>query len=115
MQLFERAVGLDGIGRVQRTRRFEGDIRRKLSSGLHHMGTMRMSDDPQFGVVDPNCRVFGSRNLYVASSSVFPRVGYSNPTLTIVALVDRLARHFVERCQRFHHVHVDIHALAVAA
>jgi choline dehydrogenase-like flavoprotein len=93
MQLFERAVGRDGLGRVQRTRRFQGDIRRNLTGGMHHMGTTRMSDDPRFGVVDPHCRVFGSRNLYVAGSSVFPRVGYSNPTLTIVALADRLARH----------------------
>jgi len=93
MQLFERAVGQEGLGRIQRTRRFEGEIRRKLSVGMHHMGTTRMSDDPQFGVVDPNCRVFGSSNLYVTGSSVFPRVGYTNPTLTIIALVDRLARH----------------------
>lgn len=94
VHLFERAVGRDGLGRVQRTRRFEGDIRRNLSSGMHHMGTTRMADDPRFGVVDPDCRVFGSSNLYMAGSSVFPRVGYSNPTLTLVALADRLARHF---------------------
>jgi len=93
MRQFELAVGRRGLGRVQRTRRFEGDIRRKLSVGMHHMGTTRMSDHPDFGVVDTNCRVWGSSNLYIASSSVFPRVGYSNPTLTILALADRLARH----------------------
>jgi len=93
VNLFERAVGRDGLGRVQRTRWFKGDIRRNLSPGMHHMGTTRMSDDPRFGVVNPDCLVFGSNNLYVAGSSVFPRVGYSNPTLTLVALADRLARH----------------------
>jgi choline dehydrogenase-like flavoprotein len=93
VNLFERAVGRDGLGRVQRTRWFEGDIRRNLSGGMHHMGTTRMSDDPRFGVVDPNCLVFGSKNLFIAGSSVFPRVGYSNPTLTLIALADRLARH----------------------
>ena len=90
---FELGVGRRGLGRVQRTRRFEGEIRRKLSVGWHHMGTTRMSDHHDFGVVDTNCRVWGSSNLYVASSSVFPRVGYSNPTLTILALADRMARH----------------------
>jgi choline dehydrogenase-like flavoprotein len=81
------------MGRLQRTRRFEGEYRERLTGGMHHMGTTRMSDTEQCGVVDPDCRVYGSENLYVAGSSVFPRVGYANPTLTIVALAERLARH----------------------
>jgi choline dehydrogenase-like flavoprotein len=93
MRLFELAVGREGLGRVKRTRRFENEVRYKLSGGMHHMGTTRMSDDPMFGVVDADCRVFGSKNLYIAGSSVFPRVGYTNPTLAILALADRLARH----------------------
>lgn len=93
---FERAVGMQGAGRVQRSRRFIEEYRVNLSVGMHHMGTTRMSDNPRFGVVDPDCRVYGSANLYVASSSVFPRVGYSNPTLAILAFVDRLASHFLE-------------------
>ncbi|HSK38127.1 MAG TPA: GMC oxidoreductase [Arenibaculum sp.] len=36
------------------------------------MGTTRMADSPARGVVDPDCRVFGTGNLYVASSAVFP-------------------------------------------
>jgi choline dehydrogenase-like flavoprotein len=57
------------------------------------MGTTRMATDPKHGVVDADLRVHGVDNLYVASSSVFPTVGYSNPTLTIVALALRLADH----------------------
>ena len=52
-----------------------------------------MSRDPADGVVDPDCRVHGLQNLYVAGSSVFPTSGYSNPTLTIIALALRLADH----------------------
>jgi choline dehydrogenase-like flavoprotein len=59
----------------------------------HHMGTTRMSATPNAGVVDPNCRIFGVRNLYVAGSAVFPSAGHANPTLTIVALSLRLAEH----------------------
>ncbi len=59
----------------------------------HHIGTTRMSRDPRTGVVDADCRVHGIENLFVAGSSVFPSAGHANPTLTIVALAIRLARH----------------------
>ena len=52
-----------------------------------------MHADPSYGVVDPQCRVHGCANLYVAGSSVFPTAGYANPTLTIVALAARLSDH----------------------
>ncbi|MGO9930452.1 MAG: FAD-dependent oxidoreductase [Steroidobacteraceae bacterium] len=62
----------------------------------HYIGTTRMSDDPREGVVDRNCAVHGMENLYVAGSSVFPTAGQANPTLTIVALALRLAKHLRE-------------------
>ena len=65
--------------------------------GYHHMGTTRMSLSPRDGVVDPDCRVHGVRNLYVAGSSVFPTGGWANPTLTILALAHRLADHLQQQ------------------
>ena len=59
----------------------------------HHIGTTRMAASPSEGVVDGNCRVHGTANLYVAGSSVFPTAGNANPTLTIVALALRLGDH----------------------
>jgi choline dehydrogenase-like flavoprotein len=50
-----------------------------------------MSADPRLGVVDPDCRVHGIGNLFVAGSSVFPTAGNHCPTLTIAALAIRLA------------------------
>lgn len=61
--------------------------------GFHHMGGTRMARDESAGVVDANCRVFGTENLFVAGCSVFPSGGASNPTLTIVQLGLRLATH----------------------
>jgi len=61
--------------------------------GWHHMGTTRMAADARHGVVDPDSRLHGVRNLWVAGSSVFPHGGYANPTLTMVALAVRLAEH----------------------
>ncbi|WP_330252603.1 GMC family oxidoreductase [Nocardia sp. NBC_00565] len=62
-----------------------------LTDWAHPTGTTRMSADPSTGVVDPDCRVHGMANLFVAGSSVFPTTGHANPTLTIVALAIRLA------------------------
>ncbi|MGH7647003.1 MAG: GMC oxidoreductase [Gemmatimonadaceae bacterium] len=61
----------------------------------HHAGTTRMHDDPALGVTDRNARVHGMDNLYVAGTSLFPTAGFANPTLTIVALTLRLARHLL--------------------
>ncbi|HEY0188882.1 MAG TPA: FAD-dependent oxidoreductase [Cellulomonas sp.] len=61
------------------------------SSTNHYLGTTRMSEDAGGGVVDPQCRVHGVDNLYVASTSVFPTGGFANPTLTLVALAARVA------------------------
>ena len=74
-----------------------GDLQERwpesTSGGKHHMGTTRMHEDPREGVVDPDCRVHGLPNLYIAGSSVFPTGGAVNPTLTLVALALRLADH----------------------
>jgi choline dehydrogenase-like flavoprotein len=67
--------------------------------GYHHMGTTRMSDDPKTGVTDRQGRVHGIANLFVAGSSLFPTSGWSNPTLTIVALALRMADTVAEECE----------------
>lgn len=64
-----------------------------ITGGAHHMGGARMHDDPSAGVVDADLRVHGVANLSVCSSAVFPAAGYSNPTMTVVALADRHALH----------------------
>jgi choline dehydrogenase-like flavoprotein len=78
------------------TLRFEPGRRPDLSAH-HHAGTTRMAGRPEDGVVSPECRVFGYENLYVAGASVFPTAGFANPTLTIVALSRRLARHLLSQ------------------
>jgi choline dehydrogenase-like flavoprotein len=64
-----------------------------LSTGDHHMGALRMSANPEDGIVNPDLRVHTVDNLYVAGCGVFPTGGFANPTLTIVALALRLADH----------------------
>jgi len=57
----------------------------------HTLGTTRMSDNPQSGVVDVNCQVHGVGGLYIAGASTFPTSGHANPTLMILGLAIRLA------------------------
>ncbi|MBN8533085.1 MAG: GMC family oxidoreductase [Rhizobiales bacterium] len=61
--------------------------------GGHHIGTARMGASPEEGVVDSEARVFGTTNLHVAGSAIFPTSSQANPTLTIIAFALRLARH----------------------
>jgi choline dehydrogenase-like flavoprotein len=68
-----------------------------MTDAAHQMGTTRMSTDPASGVVDTDCRVFGTTNLYVAGSAVFPTCPSYSPTFTILALARRLARHLLAR------------------
>lgn len=64
-----------------------------LEGGSHHMGTTRMNDDAASGVVNRNCRLHDTDNLYIAGSSVYPTAGWANPTYTLIALAIRLADH----------------------
>jgi choline dehydrogenase-like flavoprotein len=57
------------------------------------MGSTRMSADPREGVVDPQCRVHGISNLYVAGGSVLPRAGVMMVTYNLLALALRLGDH----------------------
>lgn len=68
----------------------------QAADGFHQIGTARMAEDWRGGVVDRQCRVFGTDNLFVASSAVFPSSGQANPTLTILALSVRIADHIAE-------------------
>lgn len=64
--------------------------------GFHHIGTTRMSARAGDGVVDPDCRVHGVDNLFIASSSVLRTSAEANPTFTTVCLAMRLAHHLAE-------------------
>ncbi len=95
LEIVGEEVGRTGVGRLKiddwvmndDLSSFPGEDR------WHPAGTTRMSDNPKTGVVDKHCRVHGIENLYVAGGSVFPTIGFANPTLTIVAMTLRLGDH----------------------
>ena len=95
-EIIGREVGTASFGRIEFEDHFDEPYWHTQTS-WHQMGTTRMATEPRNGVVDPDCRVHGSSNLYVAGGSVMPTGGRANPTLTIVALSIRLADHLKRR------------------
>jgi choline dehydrogenase-like flavoprotein len=96
-QLLAEALGRSGAGRMKvwpwLLESAPDTWRQLFPGGWHAMGTTRMAADPSRGVVDPDCRVFGLDNLYLAGSSVFPTGSYDTPTVKLLALALRLADH----------------------
>jgi GMC oxidoreductase/NAD(P)-binding Rossmann-like domain len=82
----------NGLARLSIDERIEaGDIR-LLEATNHQAGGMRMSASPRDGVVDSDCRVWGTSNVYVAGASIFPTSSHANTTFTALALAARLAQ-----------------------
>ncbi|WP_442113949.1 FAD-dependent oxidoreductase [Pseudomonas sp. NUPR-001] len=69
----------------------------KMAPHAHHMGTTRMAASAEHGVVDADCKVFGTENLYVAGSSIFATGGASNPTMPLLQFALRLADHLNDK------------------
>ncbi len=94
LQLLTERVAAAGLGTFD----FGGDppSLENMTDAAHQMGTTRMASRPEAGVVDTDCRVFGTENLYVASSAVFPTGPSYSPTFTILAIARRLGQHLLQ-------------------
>lgn len=55
-------------------------------SSSHPHGGNAINEDPQFGVVDPECRVHGTTNVFVTDASVFPSCIRVNAQWTTMAM-----------------------------
>jgi choline dehydrogenase-like flavoprotein len=97
VHLFKQRLEESGKGTFHLSERdremLEHPERLRFNSNSHNIGTTRMADTPEQGVVDTDCKVFGAANLYAAGASVFPTSSHANPTLMIIALAVRLADH----------------------
>lgn len=85
-----------GCGRLEYWNKNENlkGLKNQISkNGVHQIGTTRIADSPKDGVVDRNLKVYGTNNIYICSSSVFPTSGQANPTFFLGACAIRLAKH----------------------
>lgn len=83
-----------GFGRVEIDPRIEARdpiILNDFHDSSHQMGGARMAESPEYGVTDPDCRVFGAPNLSIAGAAVFPSGSFANCTLSAIALALRTA------------------------
>ena len=80
------AFATAGLGEVS-----WGDEQLAAVSSCHMMGTVAIGDDPATSAADPDGRVRGTDNLYVAGNAVIPQSGHANPTLVAMALAARTA------------------------
>ncbi len=97
LELLAKDQGILASGRLRLLKNRESRIwNSQLGFGSHHMGTTRMGRSVKDGVVDSSLKVFGTKNLFISGSSVFPTGGHVPPTLTVVAMSIRLARELRE-------------------
>jgi choline dehydrogenase-like flavoprotein len=66
----------------------------------HEVGTCRMGDDPRMSVLTSFNRAHEVPNLFVVDGSAFVTFPEKNPTLTIMALAVRAARHIADQRRR---------------
>ncbi|MBW3599887.1 MAG: GMC family oxidoreductase [Planctomycetes bacterium] len=69
----------------------------KPGNSIHYSGTTRMAADGRDGVVNAHLQSFDHSNLYLCDGGVIPELSEKNPTLTIMALANRLAEHLSQR------------------
>ena len=72
-------------------------IRVMSRDGIHQSGTTRIANSPAEGVVDSNLKLWGTNNVFICSSSVFPTSGQANPTFLLGAFAIRLAEYLTNR------------------
>jgi choline dehydrogenase-like flavoprotein len=87
---------IDGAFEFSRDVLVEAGASKVLWTGLlttHVQGTCRMGGDPERSVVDADGQSWDVKRLYVGDGSLVPRTLSVNPSLTIMALADRLADH----------------------
>tara|TARA_B100002019_G_C21257667_1_gene594863 strand:+ start:353 stop:1912 length:1560 start_codon:yes stop_codon:yes gene_type:complete len=67
------------------------------SHAYHYLGTCRMSNNKNTGIVDKNLKIHTSSNIYICDGSVLTTGGSVNPVLTVSALALRLSDHLMQK------------------
>ncbi|HXH17579.1 MAG TPA: GMC family oxidoreductase [Chitinophagales bacterium] len=88
----KRDDGLEAVINILKTSGAKEIIRSPYYFGLHLMGGCVMGTDAAKSVVSPEFNVHGFKNLFIADSSIYPNAPGINPSLTIMALSQKLSQ-----------------------
>ena len=66
-------------------------------SSCHQMGSCRMANQIQDGVVDENGEIFNYPGMYITDGSIIPTSTIVNPSLTILANSERITEHLMRK------------------
>lgn len=72
-------------------------FKKNITDTNHASGGLKISKNSKKGVCDKNFKVWGTSNLFVAGSALFPNSGHSNVTLTAMALTLKLSKHISKK------------------
>jgi hypothetical protein len=89
--------GLNKIAELKIKKQNDRSLLKSLKVFLHPTGSIRIGSNKSNSVVNKNLRVWGSKNLYVCSTAVFPSSGSSNTGMTLLALTARLGDHLMKK------------------
>jgi len=67
-----------------------------FGKNIHECGTARMGSDAKKSVVDANCKVHDTPNVFVTDGAVFTTQGCYEPTLTIMAISARAGEYIAK-------------------
>lgn len=90
----------NGIGEINYKTNFLEMNNKELTDSLydtyHQCGGLIMSTTIDSGVVDKDCKVWDTENVWIAGSAVFPSSSHANSTLTALALAERMVEKIFE-------------------
>ena len=72
-------------------------FKKNIKDTNHASGGLKISKNSKEGVCDKNFKVWGTSNLFVAGSALFPNSGHSNVTLTAMALTLKLSKNILKK------------------
>lgn len=76
---------------TQTDEQWEAYVRENVSTFYHQLGTCAMLPREDGGVVDPELRVYGARNLRVVDASVIPIMISANIQMAVYGIAERAA------------------------
>ncbi len=86
-----RDAGLEVIANIYSKTGAKEVVHSPYHFGLHLMGGCVIGSDAKTSVVSPEFKVHGMENVYISDSSIYPNAPGINPSLTIMALSQKLS------------------------